>query len=84
MRFLAQRLAEQGQLRAGVSVGDAAHVLWVLAGFESFDALYTDRSLPVDEVGRLLPNASCAADPLGGAIGPFDSRRTTAQGRYWR
>jgi AcrR family transcriptional regulator len=51
---LASRLAEQDELRPGVSVEDAADVLWLLASFDSFDQLYTGRKLTVDEVARTL------------------------------
>jgi AcrR family transcriptional regulator len=54
MQYVARRLGEQEQLRADVTVEDAANVLWVLASFDSFDALYTGRRLPVDEVARIL------------------------------
>jgi AcrR family transcriptional regulator len=54
MQYVARRLGEQEQLRADVTVEEAANVLWVLASFDSFDALYTGRRLPVDEVARIL------------------------------
>ena len=54
MQHLANRLAEQDQLRPDVTVDEAADVLWMLASFASFDALYTDRGLPADEVARIL------------------------------
>jgi AcrR family transcriptional regulator len=54
MRRLAERLAEQGVLREDLSVEDAEHVLWVLTSFESFDSLYTGRSLSTDRTVELL------------------------------
>ena len=54
MQYLARRLDEQGQLRDDVSVEEAADVLWMLASFPSFDALFTGRGLPADEVARVL------------------------------
>jgi AcrR family transcriptional regulator len=54
MEYLAQRLDEQGQLRADVTAAEAADVLWVLASFASFDALYTGRRMNADEVARTL------------------------------
>ena len=54
MADVAQRLAEQGKLRKGVTVEDAAHTLWLITSFDAFDLLYTGRKLPVDEVARLL------------------------------
>jgi hypothetical protein len=58
MQYLARRLAEQGVLRADVTVEEAADVLWVLASFASFDALYTGRAMAPDDVaGTLVPMA---------------------------
>ena len=54
MQHLARRLDEQGQLRDDVTVEEAADVLWMLTGFEAFDALYTGRGLSVDAVSRVL------------------------------
>jgi len=54
MAYLAQRLTEQDLLRPEVTVDDAAHILWLITSFDSFDLLYTDRGLSVDEVARLL------------------------------
>jgi AcrR family transcriptional regulator len=54
MARLARRLAEQGVLRDGLSVEDAAHVLWMLSSFESFDSLYTGRGLSTDRTVELL------------------------------
>jgi AcrR family transcriptional regulator len=58
MAYLAGRLAEQHILRPGVSVGAAAHVIWLLASFDSFDLLYTGRGLPAGEVTRILVDAA--------------------------
>ena len=54
MRHLAGRLAEQDVLRPGVTAEQAAEVLWVLASFATFDALYTERGLPVQQVADVL------------------------------
>lgn len=54
MARLAGRLDEQGHLRPGVDAGQAADLLWVLTSFDSFDALYTGRGLPLDEVVERL------------------------------
>jgi AcrR family transcriptional regulator len=54
MARLARRLAEQGQLRPGVTVEEAENILWVLTSFESFDLLYTGRGLSADGVAALL------------------------------
>ena len=55
---VAGRLAEQGVLRRGLSAEDAAHVLWVLSSFESFDSLYTERGLPIERTVNLLIDAA--------------------------
>jgi AcrR family transcriptional regulator len=54
MQYLAKRLADQDVLRPGVTVDQAADVLWLLASFASFDALYTGRGLSADQVTDLL------------------------------
>ncbi len=54
MQYLAQRLAEQDVLRPDVTVEQAADVLWMLASFASFDALYTGRGMATDEVAHVL------------------------------
>lgn len=50
----AQRLADQGILRPDVTVDQAADVIWLVASFDSFDQLYTGRSLAADDVARVL------------------------------
>jgi AcrR family transcriptional regulator len=54
MGWVVERLAEQGQLRPGVSPEFAAHVVWLLAGFDAFDALAAGRALEPEEVTRVL------------------------------
>jgi AcrR family transcriptional regulator len=54
MTHLAQRLADQDLLRPDVTVAQAADMLWVLASFETFDLLYTGRTLDIDHVVELL------------------------------
>jgi AcrR family transcriptional regulator len=54
MQHLARRLGEQDLLRPDVTVEEAADVLWMLASFASFDALYTGRGMSADEVARVL------------------------------
>lgn len=54
MARLARRLAEQGELRPGVSLDEAENVLWVLTSFESFDLLYTGRGLSTEAAAELL------------------------------
>jgi hypothetical protein len=54
MAYLAQRLSEQGVLRADVTVDQAADMLWLLTSFDAFDLLYTGRGLTVDGVAQTL------------------------------
>ena len=58
MDYLANRLAEQGYLRPGVSVEDATNLLWTLASFEAFDLLASGRGLAVDAVVDVLVTAA--------------------------
>jgi AcrR family transcriptional regulator len=58
MEWLAGRLAEQGALRADISVEEAAHALWVLSSFEAFDLLSTGRGLTTDAVSDILVAAA--------------------------
>ena len=58
MALLAQRLADQRVLRPELSAAEAADLLWLLTSFDSFDLLYTGRSLPADRVAdRLVATA---------------------------
>jgi len=54
MQYLATRLAEQDVLRPHVTVDQAADLMWMLASFASFDALYTGRHLSVEQVADVL------------------------------
>lgn len=54
MAYLAQRLADQGELRADVTPDQAADLLWVLTSFDTFDLLYTGRAMPADQVATTL------------------------------
>jgi AcrR family transcriptional regulator len=52
--YRAQRLADQKLLRPGVSVEEAADVIWVLTSFESFDLLHARRGLALDVITHRL------------------------------
>jgi AcrR family transcriptional regulator len=54
MARLAQRLADQQALRADVTAGQAADLLWLLTSFDSFDLLYTGRDLSSEETATTL------------------------------
>ena len=54
MARVAGRLADQGLLREGVTAAHAAHVIWVMASFDAFDLLYTQRGLSAGETADVL------------------------------
>ena len=55
---LANRLAEEGVLRADLSRKDAEHILYTLSSFESFDVLYTGRRLSINHTIKLLTDTA--------------------------
>jgi AcrR family transcriptional regulator len=58
---LARRLAEQGRLRPDVSVEEAADLLWIITSFDTFDQLFTGRSLSArDAIRRVVAMAKRA------------------------
>lgn len=54
MAELARRLSEQGQLRDGVTLAEAADMLSVLSSFSTFEELRVGRSLSVRQVQTRL------------------------------
>ena len=65
--YLAGRLAEQGLLRDDVTVEAAADVLWMLAGFGSFDELFSGEAFPPPRSdGSWPPPPSAPSKPLTG------------------
>jgi AcrR family transcriptional regulator len=54
MAYLARRLAEDSVLRDDVTIEQAMDLLWVVCSFETFDALYTDRGMSLDEAVQLI------------------------------
>lgn len=54
MAHLARRLADQDVLRPDTTVENAAHILWVITSFDSFDSLYTTRQLSLEQTIDLL------------------------------
>jgi AcrR family transcriptional regulator len=54
MAFLARRLAEDSVLRDDVTIEQAMDLLWMLCSFETFDALYTDRGMSLDDAVQLI------------------------------
>jgi AcrR family transcriptional regulator len=51
---LARRLADEGYLRAGVSIDEATDILTVITSFQAFDELFTGSGLPADVVADRL------------------------------
>jgi AcrR family transcriptional regulator len=54
MRRLARRLREHGALRSSVTEAQAAHLLWVLTSFETFDQLFDGQGLDAEAAADLL------------------------------
>ncbi len=54
MAGMARRLAARGHLRKGVGATRAAHLLWVLTAFDTFDLLWSGRGLDADAISDLL------------------------------
>jgi AcrR family transcriptional regulator len=55
---LARRLKRQGMLRNGLSVRRATAAIWLLAGFDAYDALATGQGLAPDEIVDVLVDAA--------------------------
>jgi len=58
MADVAEHLARDGELLDGVSVDEAADLLWVITSFESLDLLVAGRGRSVDEAADLLVAAA--------------------------
>lgn len=54
MTDLANRLADQDQLRPGLDPEDAANALWLLTSFDAFDLLHAGRLLAIQRVADML------------------------------
>ena len=54
MAGMARRLAARGHLRKGVGATRAAHLLWVLTAFDTFDLLWSGRGLDAAAISDLL------------------------------
>jgi len=54
MTRLASQLAKQKYPRPGLTQKDAAHIAWVLTGFDAYDTLHADRGLSLDKTAELL------------------------------
>jgi AcrR family transcriptional regulator len=58
---VAARLHEQGSLHPGLSVERATAVIWLLAGFDAYDALATGQGLQPEEVTDVLVETAVSA-----------------------
>lgn len=54
MTNLARQLRDQGALRSGMTVAQAADLLWVLSSFDTFDQLFNGRHLSSRAVANRL------------------------------
>jgi AcrR family transcriptional regulator len=67
---VARRLHRQGRLRKGLGVKRATAVIWLLAGFDAYDALATGQGLNPDDVVDVLVEAAEGALLADGAQDP--------------
>ncbi|MDQ6773658.1 MAG: TetR/AcrR family transcriptional regulator [Candidatus Dormibacteraeota bacterium] len=58
MRWMAERLAAAGYLKAGTEVAEAAALLWILTSFPTFDQLYSGWGLASKACGNLLTSVA--------------------------
>jgi AcrR family transcriptional regulator len=58
---LVTRLDATGQLSPTLSGARALDTLWLLSSFEAFDQLFTQRQLPVEQVGEVLADLAVRA-----------------------
>jgi AcrR family transcriptional regulator len=54
MRYQAERLAEQRRLRPGVTVDEAAALLWVLTDFRTYDGLRSMWGMDVERIAAFV------------------------------
>lgn len=57
----ARRFAAAGHLRPGVSVAEAANVMWTYSAIELYDLLVLRRGMPLKRYGRFVAEAMVAA-----------------------
>jgi AcrR family transcriptional regulator len=57
----AQRFAAAGHLRPGLTVADAANVLWTYSSLELYELLVLRRGMPLKAYGRFVADAMIAA-----------------------
>jgi AcrR family transcriptional regulator len=57
----ARRFAAAGHLRPGITVADAANVLWTYSSLELYELLVVRRGMPLKTYGRFVADAMIAA-----------------------
>ena len=57
----ARRLADAGHLRPGITIGQAADILWTYSSPELYDLLVRQRGWPAEQYGRFVGQALIAA-----------------------
>ena len=58
---IAQRLAQLGELRLGISAADAADLLWFYFGYSSYFTLHDDNGWSYERAERWLADQAIAA-----------------------
>jgi hypothetical protein len=61
MRANARRLDEAGHLRPGVTVDEAADVMWTYSSAELYELLVLRRGMPLERYGQFVADAMMAA-----------------------
>jgi AcrR family transcriptional regulator len=61
MTLNARRLAGAGHLRPGITIGEAADILWTYSSPELYDLLARQRGWPAEQYGRFIGQALIAA-----------------------
>jgi len=57
----ARRFAAAGHLRPGITVGEAANVMWTYTSPELYELLVLRRGMPLKRYGRFVAEAMIAA-----------------------
>lgn len=61
MTLNARRLADAGHLRPGITIGEAADILWTYSSPELYDLLARQRGWPAERYGKFVGQALIAA-----------------------
>jgi hypothetical protein len=82
MTVNARALSEAGHLRPGITVAQAADILWTYSSPELYELLVLSRGWPAEHYGHFVAQAMIAAllpPPAPGQSAPADSRAPDAQ-----